>query len=60
MPPPALPQRALVLELEHQHDAAANFGCVANESTRIRVEECHVYAASLELFDLNIRVRIFG
>jgi hypothetical protein len=44
-------QRALLLQVEGESEAAGIWRLVANEITRIRVEEREAYAASLALFN---------
>jgi hypothetical protein len=53
-------QRALLLEVDGEHEAAANWRRVANEITRIRAEERELYAASLALYDPEMRDWMVG
>jgi hypothetical protein len=53
-------QRALALQATDDHAAADIWRCVANEITRIRADERETYAASLALYDPELRDWMVG
>jgi hypothetical protein len=53
-------QRALMLEVDREYDAATIWRAVATEITRLRSEEREAYAASLDFHARNERGRKAG